>query len=228
MDIKVGSRTFLESEVSNNKRRADLYQKMVAIDPTEPTEEEHQTGEITKLRYMQFRERESSSAQLGFRIEAAKMPGGCLQKNFKKVKSGPDVTKSLIDFFGNDRARVRSQLLARLKHMRTAIEKSKFFHEHEVGYLLGTETTVTFQVVGSSLLIVHDGEKVGCWMIDFAKSHHVTDRKMNHRSTWIVGNHEDGYLTGMDNLIEVRKAETERTKPPIADTRRNAACRLFS
>lgn len=35
-----GTRTFLESEVSNTKMRKDLYDKMVAIDPSEATEEE--------------------------------------------------------------------------------------------------------------------------------------------------------------------------------------------
>uniref|UniRef100_A0A1I7X4V0 Kinase n=1 Tax=Heterorhabditis bacteriophora TaxID=37862 RepID=A0A1I7X4V0_HETBA len=55
------------------KSRKDLYEKMTAIDPNEPTSEENACGEITKLRYMQFRERESSSAQMGFRIEAAKV-----------------------------------------------------------------------------------------------------------------------------------------------------------
>jgi len=29
MDIKMGSRTFMESEVSNNKARTDLYQKVL-------------------------------------------------------------------------------------------------------------------------------------------------------------------------------------------------------
>ncbi|KIH62011.1 inositol-pentakisphosphate 2-kinase [Ancylostoma duodenale] len=132
MDIKMGTRTFLESEVSNTKRRKDLYEKMTAIDPDEPTPEERACGEITKLRYMQFRERESSSAELGFRIEAAKMPGGSLQKNFKKVRTYDDVTLALIEFFGADRERVRSRLLARLKAMRRAIENSRFFATHEV------------------------------------------------------------------------------------------------
>lgn len=66
-------RTFLENEVNNNKKRKDLYQKMIDIDPNEPTEEEKCEQAITKLRYMQFRERESSSASLGFRIEAAQV-----------------------------------------------------------------------------------------------------------------------------------------------------------
>ena len=61
MDIKMGMRTFLESEINNSKLRADLYQKMVKIDPKEPTEAENAAGAITKLRYMQFRERESTT-----------------------------------------------------------------------------------------------------------------------------------------------------------------------
>ncbi|PAV83399.1 hypothetical protein WR25_16130 [Diploscapter pachys] len=190
MDIKVGTRTFLESEVSNTKKRADLYEKMIQIDPDEPTPEEHKCKEITKLRYMQFRERESSSAQLGFRIEAAKMPGGQLQKNFKKVRTQEDVATTLLAFFGKEREKVRSQLVDRLKKMRDAIESSEFFSRYEV--------------VGSSLLIVYDSEKVGCWMIDFAKSSPVPDfRTLDHRTPWIPGNNEDGYLTGVDNLLQI-------------------------
>ena len=39
-------------------------------------------------------------------------------------------------------------------------------------------------------------------MIDFAKTLSV-DKELTHREPWVVGNHEDGYLTGLDNLIEV-------------------------
>lgn len=59
--------------MQNNVKRADLYQKMIAQNPAEPTDEERHEMAITKLRYMQFRERESSTASLGFRIEAAKV-----------------------------------------------------------------------------------------------------------------------------------------------------------
>jgi len=46
-------RTFLESEVSNSKLRGDLYEKMVKIDHSEPSAEEHARRAVTKLRYMQ-------------------------------------------------------------------------------------------------------------------------------------------------------------------------------
>lgn len=73
MDVKMGTRTFLESEAANGKPREDLYKKMVSIDPTAPTSEEHAAQAVTKLRYMQFRETLSSSSNLGFRIEGARV-----------------------------------------------------------------------------------------------------------------------------------------------------------
>ncbi|KAH7728452.1 inositol trisphosphate 3-kinase form 2 [Aphelenchoides avenae] len=193
MDIKIGTRTFLESEVTNGKKRADLYKKMVDIDPDEPTEEERVEEAITKLRYMQFRERESSTATLGFRIEAAQLPGGKLRKSFKKVRDRDQVLETLMQFFGSRPEDVRAQLAKRLKEIRSGIEQSEFFRNHEV--------------VGSSILIIYDDTppvRAGAWMIDFAKTTRVPDgMTLDHRTSWQLGNHEDGYLTGLDNLIDI-------------------------
>ena len=73
MDIKMGTRTFLEQEASSPTERADLYEKMVKVDPSEPTAREHDNKSVTKLRYMCFRESLSSSSKQGFRIEGVQV-----------------------------------------------------------------------------------------------------------------------------------------------------------
>lgn len=61
------------------------------------------------------------------------------------------------------------------------------------------------QVVGSSLLFVHDASgKARVWMIDFGKTVPLQDpQTLDHRTPWVEGNREDGYLSGLDNLIDI-------------------------
>lgn len=190
MDIKMGRRTFLESDViSNTKLRNDLYKKMIAVAPNEPTAEEHQHQAVTKLRYMLFRERMSSSESKGFRIEALRMKGSTPVTDLKTVKSETDVYETIAQFLSGKR-HITKDLLKRLKQIRTFIEKSDFFQCHEI--------------VGSSIFIVYDEEHVGAWLIDFAKSRKLNDNiKVNHRRPWIPGNCEEGLLFGIDELIKV-------------------------
>ncbi|KAE9549494.1 hypothetical protein FO519_007290 [Halicephalobus sp. NKZ332] len=152
--------------------------------------EEHAEKAITKLRYMQFRERESTSQTLGFRIEAAQLSSGFLQKSFKKVREREQVLDTVKMILGDRLEEVSKQFETRLREMRKSVEKSEFFRTHEV--------------VGSSILFVFDNEKSGAWMIDFAKSNELEgDMTLNHRTSWEIGNHEDGYLIGLDNLIQI-------------------------
>ena len=72
-------RTYLEEELSKARERPrlrkDMYDKMVAVDPEAPTEQEKVQQGVLKPRYMQWRETLSSTATLGFRIEGLKVRG---------------------------------------------------------------------------------------------------------------------------------------------------------
>ncbi|XP_016962195.1 inositol-trisphosphate 3-kinase homolog [Drosophila biarmipes] len=187
MDIKMGSRTFLESEVSNATLRPDLYQKMIAVDAGAPTPAEHEARAITKLRYMTFRESLSSSQSKGFRIEALRLRGRPPVKDLKTCRTSEQIGQTIEQFLAARRS-VQKELLKRLKHMRLVIEQSSFFARHEI--------------VGSSIFIVYDDDRVGVWLIDFAKCRELPPQiRVDHRSPWTPGNREEGLLRGMDELI---------------------------
>ena len=94
MDIKMGRRTFLESEVTNTKRREDLAAKMAKLDPAALTEEERTLG-VTKLQYMQYREQLSSTATLGWRIEGLSVVGRPHAFNCKTLRAPADLAGAL-------------------------------------------------------------------------------------------------------------------------------------
>lgn len=195
IDIKMGTRTFLESEVKKKAAREDLYQKMIAIDPKAPTKEEHELKAVTKLRYMQFRELQSSSSSHGFRIEAMKCRGLPPVTDLKKVKSREEVLQTMDTFIGG-RYHVKERLIKRLSEIRQRIEQSEYFQTHEV--------------IGSSVFMIYDDVKVGVWLIDFAKTSKLPEGiTVNHRDIWMQGNHEEGLLFGFDQLINVRIIYTD-------------------
>lgn len=84
----------------------------------------------------------------------------------------------------------QEKYIERLKSIRTTLQRSEFFRTHEV--------------IGSSLLFVHDRNKASIWLIDFAKTISLpTNTEISHKNEWRVGNHEDGYLIGINNLIAI-------------------------
>eukprot|EP00731_Ephydatia_muelleri_P027403 Em0019g276a len=197
MDIKVGVRTYLEDELvkarTKKEIRKDMYEKMVAVDPQEPTEDEHTAGAISKLRYMQWRESLSSTSNLGFRIEGIKDCEGKAEKDFKTTKHREEVVRVLKTFVSGNTALdldLKTEFLKSLKELRSALSNSEFFKSHEL--------------IGSSLLFVYDQAKCSIHMIDFGKTVPLPPGvHVDHTSPWVEGNHEDGYLWGMNNLINI-------------------------
>ncbi|XP_031294323.2 inositol-trisphosphate 3-kinase B isoform X1 [Camelus dromedarius] len=194
MDCKMGIRTYLEEELTKARKkpslRKDMYQKMIEVDPEAPTEEEKAQRAVTKPRYMQWRETISSTATLGFRIEGIKKEDGSVNRDFKKTKTREQVTEAFREFTKGN----RNILIAyrdRLKDIRATLEVSPFFKCHEV--------------IGSSLLFIHDKkEQAKVWMIDFGKTTPLPEgQTLQHDVPWQEGNREDGYLSGLNNLIDI-------------------------
>jgi len=198
MDCKIGIRTYLEEELAKArekpKLRKDMYEKMVAVDPNAPTEEEHRLKGVTKPRYMVWRETISSTATLGFRIEGIKKDGNS-SKDFKTTSTKDQVIDCFSNFL-NGYPHALPMYLKRLEQIRHALEQSAFFKCHEL--------------IGSSLLFVHDEKKANVWLIDFGKTVPVPENlQIDHKSAWEVGNHEDGYMIGLDCIVAIFKQFSE-------------------
>ncbi|KAG8511817.1 Inositol-trisphosphate 3-kinase B [Galemys pyrenaicus] len=212
-------RTYLEEELTKARKkpslRKDMYQKMIEVDPDAPTEEEKAQRAVTKPRYMQWRETISSTATLGFRIEGIKKEDGSVNRDFKKTKTREQVTEAFREFTKDNQNiltagpsavavlathtenpdfRLEGEEVAyrdRLKDIRATLEISPFFKCHEV--------------IGSSLLFIHDKkEQAKVWMIDFGKTTPLPQgQTLQHDIPWQEGNREDGYLSGLNNLIDI-------------------------
>ncbi|XP_034756133.1 inositol-trisphosphate 3-kinase B isoform X1 [Etheostoma cragini] len=194
MDCKMGVRTYLEEELTKARKkpspRPDMYQKMVEVDPEAATPKENLQKAVTKPRYMQWRETISSTATLGFRIEGVKKEDGTVNRDFKKTKTREQVIEAFHDFVKGNKD-ILNCYLSRLKEVRDTLEISPFFKTHEV--------------IGSSLLFVHDSKgRAKVWMIDFGKTTPLPEgEELTHRVSWQEGNREDGYLSGLDSLVDI-------------------------
>lgn len=152
-------------------------------------------GSITKLRYMVFREMLSSSRTLGFRIEGIKLGGQEPLNSFKTKREFDDVADVMRAEFlpqkcdAQTREKIRQGFHSRLLDLRDTMASSRFFQNHEL--------------IGTSLLFVYDlTGNTGVWMIDFGKTIE-TESPITHTTEWTLGNHEDGYLLGLETITRM-------------------------
>jgi len=160
---------------------------MTKEDPTAPTEKEAAEEAVSKYRYMDWRDCISSSRSLGFRIEGVTIQG-ISSRDYKTTREIHQI-KQIFDNYVPDK-KIRHMYLERVRLIKTLCEQSDFFSSHEL--------------IGSSLLFVHDEESAGVWMIDFEKTRRVEGELLiTHQKDWDLINHEDGYLTGLDSVLEI-------------------------
>lgn len=205
LDVKIGVRTFLESECGSEEPRPDLYERMEALYPEELTEAERRARAVTKHRWMSVRDRVTTLGELGYRLDgfAGARPRSKLAfdtdlqglrsradtvrafRRFAKFAATGDVGASSTSALG-----IARELEDHLRRFRAALEGSQALMAQN-------------EFIGTSLLLVADTlGRAGVFWIDFAKTLPLPEGlKVTHRSPWIQGNREDGILTGVDNLV---------------------------
>jgi len=193
MDVKMGVRCFAEKELASRKPRKDLFERLKRMDASVLTPEEIKLGSITKARWMQLRDGLSSTTSLGFRVDGVITPSSRREAfgDLASVRAEDDVVQALRSFVrvggGPAAADVCRQVLSRLGGLEDALRRSSLFRESEL--------------IGSSLLFAADGRgRVGVWMLDFGLTCKAPTGPLQHDVPWVLGNHEDGYLTGLVNL----------------------------
>ena len=196
MDVKMGVRCFAESELESHEPRKDLYKKMTKIGipltrSTLSTDEISQEA-ITKAKWMTTRDTYSSTIQLGFRVDGVVTPTRRRkpEKDLATCRADSQVCDALRSFLPAERPKQAAEaVLKRLGQIEASLRKSELFWKSEL--------------IGSSLLFAADGRgKVGVWMLDFGltKDADVKAGTLRHDVAWKKGNHEDGYLIGLENL----------------------------
>lgn len=214
MDCKLGVRSFEEKEASDTKLREDLYQKLMKSCPEQASEEDHAAKAITKFKYLNSRDNESSSRSLGFRVDGITCSRGPLvdPKKLQKLKTMDEICHHLVKVLPRpgggtsqeDLVTMRTllvrQILVQLGHILDVMHVSTFVRTH--------------QFVGCSLLFVVDQSRAAVRLIDFAKTKVLPEGVvLDHERPWELGNHEDGVIFGVQNLIECFKRVLNDLRP---------------
>eukprot|EP00967_Tisochrysis_lutea_P111836 scaffold176179_cov33-Tisochrysis_lutea.AAC.2 len=133
----------------------------------------------------------------GLRIDALLTPRGhvtAFDSSLFRTRTLVEVAHALRQFFPRvgdcvqhaHPRQIARALLLRVRELEAALRCSEVFATHEL--------------IGTTLLLVADETgHAGAWMIDFGVTRGRTQLK--HDVPWINGNHEDGYLIGVRNLI---------------------------
>jgi hypothetical protein len=203
MDVKIGLRTYLATDCDNVKLRPDFLNRMLKEYPNEVTDKDREAKGVTKLRWMQIRDAQTTISSLGFRIDG--VAGSRTPKEEWKlddVHSREEVCTALRRFVvaaadddgqsaGDDTpSMLAAKLVAKMREIQERFKASQFVQRHEC--------------IGSSLLLVADAfGNTGIFWIDFGKTRLLPEGcPISHDTVWVEGTHDDGIFLGMDNLLK--------------------------
>ena len=148
----------------------------------------------TAVRYLKFRDEKSTTNTLGFRIDAVSIEGpneGAVpdMKELRTVSTAEQAQEVMLQYVQR-RPEVLASLVPQLREMRGEMEKCAVFMSHSF-----IRTSLLFKYSnGTNETSVH--------MIDL-KGAAPAPGTLTHRAAYETGNGEDGYLTGVDNLISL-------------------------
>jgi len=219
-DIKMGRITFNPATADDTKPRPDLFNKLKLVNGgLESLCPGLQAAKaVTKRCYMGARDRSSTSASLGFRLDGLKPAH--MDKPFTKgdlvnIDSQEKVQHSLGQFF-EGRESVLDATVKCLHEMEKQLRDDSFFCSHAL--------------YGSSLLVMHDANGgAGVFMIDFANTV-AMEAPVSHMSESMeeaCRTGDDGYLSGLINLrsqlecilTRGKKARGKRPSPALEPSR---------
>ena len=109
--------------------REDDPPPQVPSGPIPPHTQEREEG-VTKLRYMQFREVLSSSADYGWRVEGIRIPSEA-GVDTKTLRERDQLRAALLSYVQSSRDVARA-MHQRLSALRTSLEASSWFFRHEI------------------------------------------------------------------------------------------------
>lgn len=192
LDVKMGRITYdvMEKGVSD-KFRSDLFEKLKKEKDNTLTKLELERGTITKERYLNWRDHQSTTGKFGYRFE------GIQSASDEKVKTtgmcrDPDEARVLLrKYLEYADECFAKQMVSRLERIKQALEKSTL--------------TSHLRMIGVSLLFMYDRDTtfscMNVGMIDFGKVKWVEEANDDLKSEW---------LFGLTNLIDLFKRYSKR------------------
>jgi len=192
LDVKMGRITYDVTEKGvADKFRSDLFVKLKKEKDNTLTKVELERGTITKERYLNWRDHQSTTGKFGYRFE------GIQSASDEKVKTtgmcrDPDeaivLLRKYLEYADESFAK---QMVSRLERIKQALEKSIL--------------TSHLRMIGVSLLFMYDRDTtfscMNVGMIDFGKVKWVEEADDDLRSEW---------LFGLTNLIDLFKRYSKR------------------